>query len=187
MDGMAGIWKLQDNLTHRMHSSSLPPKSPGMCRTFTRHFGILWVAIAAMWMSCATAGRGRASGAADITRVWHALDIADKYHTGLAVYDAQAGKWLFRHRAGNFFTPASNVKLLTLKAALDILPEVLTAACYVRQGDSLLVWGGGDPGTWYPDEQARSPLVEFLSTQPEEIYLSSGHFQTTRFGRGWAW
>ena len=86
-----------------------------------------------------------------IDKAWEDLGLESKHHVGLSVYDLQKGKTIFTHREDNSFTPASNVKILTMYAALALLDEQLDAALYVEKEDSLIIWGGGDPGTYFPD------------------------------------
>jgi len=49
------------------------------------------------------------------------------------------------------------------------------------------VWGGGDPGTFYPDRSAPSSLVDFLKSTSKKIIFSDAHFTAERYGTGWAW
>src|SRR5690349_17335564 len=37
-------------------------------------------------------------------------------HVGIALYDVQAGKFLYKHNSDKYFIPASNTKLLTCYA-----------------------------------------------------------------------
>jgi D-alanyl-D-alanine carboxypeptidase/D-alanyl-D-alanine-endopeptidase (penicillin-binding protein 4) len=73
-------------------------------------------------------------------------------------------------------------------AAILSLPDTLDAAWYTVHGDSLIVWGGGDPGTLYPDINGNSALMEDIRhSSAKTIIISNAHFQTTRYGKGWAW
>ena len=119
--------------------------------------------------------------------LWDSLDFAAAHHTGLSVYHVKKKKFLFNYREDNHFTPASNIKLLTLYAALQYLGEKIPAAYYRVEGDSMTVWGGGDPGTKFPDITAGSTLVDYLRNTDKSIIFSDLHFTTTRFGPGWAW
>lgn len=140
-----------------------------------------------MLTACGTSSRMSDGGTHALEKIWDEMGIADEYHTGLAVFDPTADKWLFAERADNAFTPASNIKILTLKTALDILPDTLASGWYRRDGDSLVIWGSGDPGTWYPDYRQANPMLDFIRSRPERIFISNGHFRSRRYGDGWAW
>lgn len=122
-----------------------------------------------------------------LIRYWEKSGFSDKHHTGLSVYDPESNKVLFSYRADNYFTPASNTKIMTLYAALQTLGDSITAARYFETEDSLYVWGGGDPGTYFPLSDTISLLVDFLSQSKKPIVFSTDHFKARRFGRGWAW
>ncbi|HJW31123.1 MAG TPA: D-alanyl-D-alanine carboxypeptidase, partial [Saprospiraceae bacterium] len=122
-----------------------------------------------------------------IAKAFKDLDDALTCNSGLSIYDPRKGQWLIQHRAEDFFIPASNTKILTLYASLQILNPSLTAAYAYIKGDTIFVWGGADPGTSYPKIDSLSNLVRLLRTTNKTIVFSNAHFQTTRFGRGWAW
>ena len=58
-----------------------------------------------------------------IDKAWEELGLDSKHHVGISVYDLQKKKTIFNHREDNSFTPASNVKILTMYAALELLDE----------------------------------------------------------------
>lgn len=123
----------------------------------------------------------------DLNKAWNDLGIALNTHTGLSIYDLQKRKSIFNYRADNFFTPASNIKILTMYAALELLDEQLDAGYYSIHNDSLFVWGGGDPGTCYPDIKSPSALTDLIRSSDKKVVFSDQHFRTTRYGEGWAW
>lgn len=137
--------------------------------------------------SCTTSQPFLKSSGAAVRKTWKELDIDTRYHAGLSIYDLDAGKPIFGYRDDNYFTPASNVKILTMYASLQLLSDQLAAAYYRESGDSLIIWGGGDPGTNYPNVDSNGALVDFISNTDKSVYFSSSHFRTTRFGKGWAW
>ena len=122
-----------------------------------------------------------------IDKAWEELGLDSKHHVGISVYDLQKKKTIFNHREDNSFTPASNVKILTMYAALELLDEQLDAALYIEKEDSLIIWGGGDPGTYFPDREQPAALPDFIRASNKKIIFCDDHFQTTRFGTGWAW
>ncbi|MDQ3015570.1 MAG: D-alanyl-D-alanine carboxypeptidase [Bacteroidota bacterium] len=123
----------------------------------------------------------------DLSKLWNELNIDPYYHIGLAIYDADIKKWVFQNRADNFFIPASNIKLVTMWSALRYLDQNIAAGYYLIKNDSLIIWGGGDPGSFYPDITQQGALAEFLRNTDKKIFFSDDHFTAGRFGRGWSW
>ena len=124
---------------------------------------------------------------AALVKQWTNLNLDSKYHVGLSVYDIRKKKSIFDSRADNYFIPASNTKILTMYAALYFLGEQLDAAWYAVRGDSVILWGGGDPGTLYPNIDSSCTLIDYIHSSAKDIYFSNTHFQDTRYGKGWAW
>lgn len=137
--------------------------------------------------SCHTTSLFRSGSDRQITKEWEKLHLSPHHHAGLSVYDVQQGKWIFGYRDDNYFIPASNTKILTMYAALQALGDTLDAAYYTYRNDTLIVWGGGDPGTNYPDIDSAGALVRFLQQANHPIIFSNAHLRTKRYGSGWAW
>ncbi len=127
------------------------------------------------------------AGDAALCKTWKKLELDSFCNAGLQVYDITREKWLFRYQDHHFFIPASNTKILTLYAALHTLEDTLDAARYLMKGDSLFIWGAGDPGTRYPNIESGSLLVDLIRYTDKKIIFSNHHFQTSRYGSGWAW
>jgi serine-type D-Ala-D-Ala carboxypeptidase/endopeptidase (penicillin-binding protein 4) len=139
-----------------------------------------------LW-ACSSPGQLRVSDNKALYKEWNKLGLGGRYHVGLSIYDLRKKKSVFNYKADNYFTPASNTKILTMYAALEILDEQLDAALYVEKGDSVVIWGGGDPGTSFPDITAPSALTTFIRSTDKRVVFADQHFRTTRFGKGWAW
>lgn len=107
-------------------------------------------------------------------------------HTGFALYDISAHKMLLEHNAERYFTPASNTKLFTFYASLKTLGDSIPALHYQVSGDSLIVWGTGDPSFLNPD-LPKSKVYDFLKNRSEKIYFSNDNFTSSFYGQGWAW
>ncbi|MDG1573402.1 D-alanyl-D-alanine carboxypeptidase [Robiginitalea sp. M366] len=105
--------------------------------------------------------------------------------TGLLLLDLQAGDTLYAHNPLKPFTPASNVKLLTLYAALKTLPERLPALAYTMAGDTLVAWGTANPAALHPD-LADSTAFHFMQGFPR-VALVNTHLEDPAWGPGWSW
>ena len=123
----------------------------------------------------------------ELNQLWNEYGLSERHHAGLVIHDVEKREDIFSYKPDNYFIPASNIKILTMYAALYYLKDTIEAGWYMESGDSLIVWGGGDPGTLYPEIDTTSYFIEFLKKNPKFIYFSDHHFQTTRFGKGWAW
>lgn len=137
--------------------------------------------------SCHTTSSLTTGPVKPLNRAWNELHLADEEHVGLSIVDIQSGKKIFGYRDDNYFTPASTTKILTLYASLSMLKDKVEAGRYVIHGDSMIIWGGGDPGTNYPQIDTIAPFVEFIKATTKKVFFSNSHFLTERFGKGWAW
>jgi len=117
------------------------------------------------------------------------IDRAEKEfhdHIGFTLYDPQTGKTLFDHQGDRYFIPASNTKIFTLYASLQLLGDSIPALRYELRGDSTIFWGTGDPSFLYEDVVSSTRTLEFLKQQ-DSLFFSSSNFDTEHFGPGWAW
>ena len=105
---------------------------------------------------------------------------------GFAVYDPASGKMLYEHNASKYFTPASNNKLFTFYAALNILPDSIPALRYVIKNDSLIFWGTGDPTFLHPYFKEQ-PTFHFLENHNKKLFFSPDNFSDKPLGPGWSW
>ena len=121
---------------------------------------------------------------------WIANEVAKSetlagHQWGLALYDPAEEKWLYRRNADQYFTPASNTKILTLYTAMTILGERTEGLRYSESGDTLTFWGTGDPSFMYHVKDSNR-VLEFLRTY--EGHLEYAPLEPVeRYGPGWGW
>ena len=118
------------------------------------------------------------------------IDQAEKDfhdHIGFTLYDPQQGKVLYDHQGDRYFIPASNTKIFTLYASLQLLGDSIPAFRYAVHGDSLIVWGTGDPSFLYDEVVLSDRTLHFLSTQRGKLFFSSTNHINDHFGPGWSW
>ena len=99
--------------------------------------------------------------------------------------DANRGDTLYRWNAQKYFTPASNMKVFTLYAALKTLPDRIPALKYQVRADTLHVLGTGDPSALHP-ELKDSTAVSFIK-RFEHLVLHPNNIEDPAWGAGWAW
>ncbi|HZV42984.1 MAG TPA: D-alanyl-D-alanine carboxypeptidase [Saprospiraceae bacterium] len=122
-----------------------------------------------------------------LTKALKQFDASMTCNSGISIYDVEKGQWMIRSRDEDYFIPASNTKILTLYTALHTLNPQLDAAYAMVRGDTLMIWGMADPGTLYPRIDSTTALLNLIHSSDKTIVFSNQLFQTSRFGKGWAW
>ena len=107
-------------------------------------------------------------------------------HVGFYAIDAESGKELFSYQSDRYFTPASNTKILTLYASLQVLGDSVPSLYYINDGDSLIFFGSGDPSLLNKN-LPQSEVYRWLVNSNRELYFSDANFNESHFGPGWAW
>ena len=150
---------------------------------FMKHFlTCLMFLVVVISFSCSTSKVQIKSTA----RLIQQSEVFSQNQTGVVFYDITEQKIVFEQEANRFFMPASNTKLFTFYASLKTLGDSIPAFHYQVTGDSLIVWGTGDPSFLHPD-LAKSKVYDFLKSRPEKIYFSNDNFTGSFLGQGWAW
>jgi D-alanyl-D-alanine carboxypeptidase/D-alanyl-D-alanine-endopeptidase (penicillin-binding protein 4) len=110
----------------------------------------------------------------------------NKGYTGFALYDPERKKMVYAQNEGQYFIPASNIKLFTFYAAQKILGDSIAGLNYIERGDSLIFWGTGDPSFLHPDLQ-NSAAYDFLKMHPKKLFYANNFHEVIPLGRGWSW
>jgi D-alanyl-D-alanine carboxypeptidase/D-alanyl-D-alanine-endopeptidase (penicillin-binding protein 4) len=97
-------------------------------------------------------------------------DIMQEHFVGFMLQE-EGGKIIYEQNSDRYFVPASNTKLLTLYAALNILGDSIPGLKYHINGDSLIVWGMGDPSFLHPKLDNRR-VFDFLARSPQTLYFA---------------
>lgn len=105
---------------------------------------------------------------------------------GIAVYDAETGKYLHQYNSNKYFVPASNTKLPALYAGLKYLGTKLPGLQYKDENDTLYVQPTGDPTLLHVDYKTQ-PVVDFLKKQQKPIVINNSNWKAEALGYGWAW
>ncbi|MBT8238497.1 MAG: D-alanyl-D-alanine carboxypeptidase [Croceitalea sp.] len=114
-----------------------------------------------------------------------AIDFYDNHFTGFMVIEPEKMDTLFEANANRYFTPASNVKIVTLFTALNLIPDHIPTLSYRAHKDSLFIQGTGDP-SWMHPYFYDSTAISFLNKY-ETIVFDTSNFADDPFGPGWAW
>lgn len=113
--------------------------------------------------------------------------VFSKSFTGFALYDPEKEQMIYEQHSDKYFTPASNTKIFTLYTCLKVIDDFMPGIQYVKQGDSLIFWGTGNPGFLHPYIEDNGVVFKFLKKVKEDLYFCPNNFQEKRFGSGWAW
>jgi serine-type D-Ala-D-Ala carboxypeptidase/endopeptidase (penicillin-binding protein 4) len=107
-------------------------------------------------------------------------------HVGISIYDAQAKKYLLQHNADKYFVPSSNMKLVSMYAALKFMGDSLPVFNYAENDTAFFIEPTGDPTFLHKDFNS-SKTINFLQQQTKPIYLCSNNFKSLGLGFGWSW
>lgn len=126
------------------------------------------------------AGDGPVDGKELLAAVTPALSSADLgERAGFVAVDARSGKTL-AEQYGDAFVPASTAKVLTAFAALTTIgPETRFSTRVVRDGDRLILVGGGDPYLTATKPRASATRRADLATLAERTARAVGSATVT--------
>ncbi|MCW5516977.1 D-alanyl-D-alanine carboxypeptidase [Muriicola sp. Z0-33] len=109
----------------------------------------------------------------------------ENHFQGVFIYDPATRDTLFKKNSSKYFTPASNTKIYTLFAALNLLPEKLPVLKYVFKNDTLYFRGTAD-GTQLHPFFKDSTSINFLKKY-DNLSYSPYAIEDEKFGPGWSW
>jgi len=121
-----------------------------------------------------------------LAAIFNNSDTFSKTITGFMLYDPVGDSTIYAENENKYMTPASNTKLFTYYAGLEVLDDQIPALKYVIKGDSLIFWGTGDPSFLHPDF-GTSDVYDFLSSFDGNLYFSDSNFNDDNLGPGWSW
>jgi D-alanyl-D-alanine carboxypeptidase/D-alanyl-D-alanine-endopeptidase (penicillin-binding protein 4) len=117
--------------------------------------------------------------------------LLSQAHIGIALYDADANRYIYTHQSDKYFLPASNTKIFTCYAAMKYLGDSIAGIQFFqdadRPGAPILLRSTADPTFLHPDFP-RQPVRDFLlfDTSRQYQWINSG-IATTAWGSGWSW
>ena len=105
--------------------------------------------------------------------------------TGFMLYDLDSQTVLYEKNSHQRFIPASTTKLFTLFSSLVVLNDSTQTLRYVTEGNTIKVWGSGDP-SWKYKKFEQPDLRTFLAPY-EKVIFSDANMMSPPFGYGWQW
>ena len=109
----------------------------------------------------------------------------DNQFTGFVLFNPETKDTILNYYGNKYFTPASNVKIITLFTAINMLPDSIPAFKYLSRNDTLYVQGTGDPTLLHTYFDSNS-VLDFLKGYTN-IALYTDNFADEKLGPGWAW
>jgi serine-type D-Ala-D-Ala carboxypeptidase/endopeptidase (penicillin-binding protein 4) len=105
--------------------------------------------------------------------------------TGFMLYDLDSQRVLFEKNSQIRFIPASTTKLWTLFASILILQDSTQTLRYVTSGDTIKIWGSGDPSWKF--KNFKQPDFQKLLAPYSVVQFSDANQVSPGFGYGWQW
>ena len=107
-------------------------------------------------------------------------------HIGICLYDPAANKYLHGYQQDKYFTPASNIKIVSCYAAMKYLKDSIAAFRYSENDTAIFIVPTGDPTFLHPDYKSQ-PAVQFLQNAKKKIYITDRNWKDNEWGSGWSW
>lgn len=96
--------------------------------------------------------------------------------TGFVLYDPETKETLINKNGSNYFTPASNTKILSCYTALKILGDSLPVLNYLEKEEAFYFWGTGNPLLLHPDFDGQNEALELLRKAGKPLRLVEQKF-----------
>ncbi|WP_018127270.1 D-alanyl-D-alanine carboxypeptidase/D-alanyl-D-alanine-endopeptidase [Balneola vulgaris] len=121
-----------------------------------------------------------------LKQIFTQSDTFKKTITGFMLFDPEGDSTIYAVNENKYLIPASNTKLFTYYAGLNVLGDRIPALKYEIRGDSLIFWGTGDPSFLHPDF-GTDDVYNLLTSFDGELFFSDSNFDDENLGPGWSW
>jgi serine-type D-Ala-D-Ala carboxypeptidase/endopeptidase (penicillin-binding protein 4) len=112
--------------------------------------------------------------------------VLQNAHTGIAVFDPEAGKFLYQYQDDKYFVPASNIKIMSCYAGMKFLGENLQGISHVDMDTALILIPTGDP-TFLHKDYTEQPVADFIRNINKKTYVDISAWDDDALGYGWSW
>lgn len=114
-------------------------------------------------------------------------EVLNNGFSGLQLYNPKNKKVLYDLNGDKPFTPASNMKLMTLLTSLEVLGDSIPAIHYTKRNNEIIFTGTGDPSFLNPVISSDQKVYSFLKNAKEKLVYFPAPLEDEKFGSGWAW
>ena len=115
------------------------------------------------------------------------IENLPKSFTGLSVYDLDQNKYLIKINEDHYFTPASNTKILTLAAYLNLHLTNVPSFYYQKIENQLHLIPLGDPTFLHPEFEEQPGYTCLTSLLSDSLILHPPLHPISHYGPGWSW
>ena len=122
-----------------------------------------------------------------LKRISNEIANLPKSFTGLSVYDLDQKKYLIQINDEHYFTPASNTKILTLAAYLNLNLTNIPSFKYQMQNNQLHLIPLGDPTFLHPEFEEQPGYTSLTSLLTDSLILHPPLTPIAHYGPGWSW
>jgi D-alanyl-D-alanine carboxypeptidase/D-alanyl-D-alanine-endopeptidase (penicillin-binding protein 4) len=112
--------------------------------------------------------------------------VLQNAHAGIAVFDPEAGKFLYQYQDDKYFVPASNTKIMSCYAGMKFLGEKLQGISYVDMDTAMILIPTGDP-TFLHKDYTEQPVADFIRNINKKTYVDVSAWNDDALGYGWSW
>lgn len=144
---------------------------------------LILIILAFLLTSCKPSQSFKRSEIKNLDQLLSATDM--NHHMGFLIKELESGHTIKSINSDQYFTPASNTKIVSLALGLEVLGDSIPWINYYSQGDTLYIQGLGDPTFLHPDFSSERQL-DFLKSY-KSIVLDQSNFKVNRYGSGWSW
>ncbi len=122
----------------------------------------------------------------DIENILKKSPVFSSHFTGFSLFDIEQNEFVANYNSDKYFTPASNVKILTLYASLKSFGNKLPGMMYRETRDTLFLRPIGDP-TFLNQFFSDHPVIDKIRNTRKPISIEWPNSKLSRYGIGWMW
>jgi D-alanyl-D-alanine carboxypeptidase/D-alanyl-D-alanine-endopeptidase (penicillin-binding protein 4) len=147
--------------------------------------GLLFILVLAD--SC-TLTKNRVQSTQSLTQKFEKSPVFNEAFSAMVLYDPMTDEVLFERNGDKCFIPASNTKIATLLATIELLGDSLPLLAYTVVNDTLYVKGTGNPlhlNPYFRDNQQLNKWIRSFEDFP--VAYVPADPAPAKYGSGWAW
>jgi len=122
----------------------------------------------------------------DVENALKKSEVFSSHFTGFSLFDISKNEFIVHYNDDKYFTPASNVKILTLYATLRSFGRKLPGMIYRETNDTLYLRPTGDP-TLLHQYFSSQPVLDKIRRTRKPISIEWPSTDIAPFGIGWMW
>jgi D-alanyl-D-alanine carboxypeptidase/D-alanyl-D-alanine-endopeptidase (penicillin-binding protein 4) len=146
---------------------------------------ILFALFACFFLYNAASAQVPTAGITQLDSAFGSQSFFAGHLTGFMLYDLESKQVVFEKNSHLYQIPSSTAKLMTLYGALLVLKDSTQTLRYLSSGDTLKVWGSGDPSWKYKNFE--QPDFQKVIRNHAVVQFSDANQISPAYGYGWQW